>query len=152
VKKRAYLILFFILTSLDLATKYWALNQSHSPWVITSFLEFTFSLNCGIAFGFLSTCTWLGQGLLGMLALFICGYLIKYHTSSTSQRIATAFIVSGAIGNVISRLIHKGVIDFISLHYQNIYWPTFNLADTWIFIGACLLILFQSIEKKHKPH
>ena len=151
MKKYPYIVLFFVLTGLDLVTKYWAFHQPHTPWVIAPFLKFTFSINCGIAFGFLSTCTWLGQGLLGLLALIICGYLVQHYFTSALQRTATVFIVSGAIGNIISRLFYQGVIDFISLHYQNFYWPTFNLADTWVFIGACLLIFFHPPEKKTKP-
>lgn len=143
-----HIIVFCCLTGIDLASKYWALYQLQSSWVITSWLQFTFSLNCGIAFGLLSSCTLLGQMMLGCMAIGICIYLIQYHTQSMSQKIATTFIISGAMGNVISRALYQGVIDFIGLHYQNLYWPTFNLADTWICIGICLLILSSPTPNK----
>lgn len=141
-----YLLTLLVLTALDLGTKYWALQQLHTPWIFTSFFQFTFSTNCGIAFGFFSSCTMNGQILLATSALMICIYLIKHHTHSTCSSMASTMIISGAIGNVISRVLHQAVIDFISLHYQSYYWPTFNLADIFICLGTLTLLLCQKIK------
>ncbi|MBT3512521.1 MAG: signal peptidase II, partial [Nitrosomonadales bacterium] len=59
-------------------------------------------------------------------------------------------ILGGAIGNLIDRLLHGYVIDFISLHMDNIfYWPAFNVADSSITIGAAFIIFDSFIKKKH---
>ncbi|MDC1281800.1 signal peptidase II, partial [Methylophilaceae bacterium] len=59
-------------------------------------------------------------------------------------------ILGGAIGNLIDRLLHGYVIDFVSLHRDNIfYWPAFNVADSTITIGAAFIIFDSFIKKKH---
>ena len=54
------------------------------------------------------------------------------------------FILAGAIGNLIDRIVHGYVIDFIDVYYQQYHWPAFNVADSAITIGAILLI-FESL-------
>jgi signal peptidase II len=65
--------------------------------------------------------------------------------------IAFSLIVGGAIGNAFDRLVYGYVIDFLVLYYQDWYWPTFNVADSAICIGAVLLIIdmFKNKEEKH---
>ena len=57
------------------------------------------------------------------------------------MNLASALIIGGALGNVIDRLIHGHVIDFIQVYYQHYYWPAFNLADSAICLGAALMVL-----------
>jgi signal peptidase II len=52
-----------------------------------------------------------------------------------------SLILGGAIGNVIDRLVFGHVIDFVQLHYQDWYWPAFNVADSAISVGVVLLIV-----------
>ena len=58
-----------------------------------------------------------------------------------------SMIIGGAIGNLIDRVLYGAVVDFIDLHYQNLHWYVFNIADIYISIGCILLILFE-IKKK----
>ena len=56
-------------------------------------------------------------------------------------RIGLTLILSGAIGNLMDRVVHKEVIDFIDFYYQKFHWPAFNVADSCITIGVALMIL-----------
>ena len=60
-------------------------------------------------------------------------------------------IIGGAIGNLIDRVLYGAVVDFIDLHYLNLHWYVFNIADIYISIGCILLILFE-IKKKLTNH
>ena len=64
-------------------------------------------------------------------------------TDSTQKLLPAAFalILGGAIGNVYDRLHYGYVIDFLDVYYQHWHWPTFNIADSAIFVGAVLLIV-----------
>ena len=62
-----------------------------------------------------------------------------------------SIIIGGAIGNLIDRVLYGAVVDFIDLHYQNLHWYVFNIADIYISIGCILLILFE-IKKKLIKH
>jgi signal peptidase II len=59
-------------------------------------------------------------------------------------------ILSGAIGNLIDRAVFGFVIDFINLHYQDFYWPVFNVADIAITLGVMLLLLVDLKQEKSK--
>ena len=61
---------------------------------------------------------------------------------------AYSLVIGGALGNLIDRVYHGMVIDFIQWHYQNYYWPFFNLADSAISGGIFLLILFSFQKQK----
>ena len=56
-------------------------------------------------------------------------------------------IIAGAIGNLIDRVLYGAVIDFLDVHYQNLHWYVFNIADIYISIGCILLILFETKKK-----
>jgi signal peptidase II len=62
--------------------------------------------------------------------------------------IALSMILGGALGNLIDRLWHGHVIDFIQVYYDRWYWPSFNIADSAITIGAALLILHGLIGER----
>ena len=64
------------------------------------------------------------------------------------EKIAYFMILIGAIGNILDRLINSYVVDFISLHYKNFYWPAFNLADIYITLGIIMLISSFFMESK----
>ncbi len=79
--------------------------------------------------------------------------ILFYKTKPLNQLIPLALIVSGALGNVLDRIIRGYVVDYILWHYKDIYyWPTFNLADTYTVCGATLLVIvilfFTKEEKK----
>jgi signal peptidase II len=94
---------------------------------------------------------------LVVLAVMVGYYAYEYIYRKNRSMIfsaAMALIVSGAVGNIIDRLIsHRpGVVDFISIGIDGVYrWPTFNVADSCIVAGAALLIIvFYREEKRHR--
>ena len=65
------------------------------------------------------------------------------------EKLGYAFILAGALGNILDRAINGFVIDFIYIHYKDFYWPAFNFADIYISIGV-LIILLQIINDLRK--
>jgi signal peptidase II len=75
------------------------------------------------------------------LAIVVMSYLIQKHRTEKLFCLSLALVIGGAAGNVYDRLTLGYVVDFISLHYQDLYWPAFNVADSAICLGVGLLIL-----------
>jgi signal peptidase II len=100
--------------------------------------------NTGAAFSFLAGAAgwqrWFFIGLGVAAALFIV-WMLRSHAGQRLFSWALALILGGAIGNVIDRLLHGYVVDFIQVHYANAYFPSFNVADSAITVGAALLIV-----------
>jgi signal peptidase II len=118
--------------------------------VVTSFFNLVRVHNTGAAFSFLAGATgwqrWLFVGLGTAAALFIV-WMLKRHGGQRLFGWALALILGGAIGNVIDRLLHGYVIDFVQLHWRSAYYfPSFNVADSAITAGAALLILDELIR------
>jgi signal peptidase II len=117
------------------------LGDSHT---VTSFFNIVRVHNAGAAFSFLAGASgwqrWFFVGLGIVAALFIV-WMLSRHGAQRLFACALALILGGAIGNVIDRLWHGHVVDFIQVHYQRSYFPAFNVADSAITVGAILLIL-----------
>ena len=115
------------------------------------FLEFTHQRNPGAAFSFLADASgwqrWFFIGLAGVVSVGILVWLQQINPRR--QRllaVGLALILGGAIGNVIDRMRHGFVIDFIHVHWQDWSFPAFNVADSSITIGAALLIIDALLE------
>jgi signal peptidase II len=119
---------------------------------VTSFLNWTLVYNPGAAFSFLAQAggwqRWFFTGI-GLIAAAIMIWLIKKNTSQTLFCLAMSLVLSGAIGNVIDRILYGAVVDFVDLHYAGWHWPAFNIADSAITIGVILLIL-DEIKRVNK--
>jgi signal peptidase II len=117
------------------------LGGSHT---VTSFFNIVRWHNTGAAFSFLAGAAgwqrWFFVGLGTAAALFIV-WMLSRHGGQRLFALALALILGGAIGNVIDRVLHGYVIDFIQVHYGKAYFPSFNVADSAITLGAVLLIL-----------
>jgi signal peptidase II len=111
---------------------------------ITPFFDIVRAHNRGAAFSFLNDASgwqrWFFVGLGIAAAIFIV-WMLKRHGGQRLFGWALALILGGALGNVIDRLLHGHVIDFIQVHWQGAYFPSFNVADSAISIGAALLVL-----------
>jgi len=110
---------------------------------VTSFFNVVRVHNTGAAFSFLAGAAgwqrWFFVGL-GLMATGFIGVMLKRHGQQTVFSLALSLILGGALGNVIDRLIHGYVVDFIQLHWDGWYFPSFNVADSAITVGAILLI------------
>lgn len=112
---------------------------------ITPFFNLVYVRNYGAAFSFLYDAGGWQRYFLSAVAFVVSIMLLWWMKRAGSQErlmtIAFAFILGGAIGNLIDRLTLGYVVDFLDFHYANAHWPAFNVADSSIFIGACLLII-----------
>jgi signal peptidase II len=112
---------------------------------ITPWFDIVHAHNLGAAFSFLDHPygwqRWLFTGLGIAAAIFIV-WMLRRHGQQTLFALALSLIMGGALGNVIDRLWHGYVIDFIQVHWHRAwYFPAFNLADSAITLGAAFLIL-----------
>jgi len=130
----------------DQATKYLAMQYLvHSEIAIAPFLNLSLAFNTGAAFSFLSGAGgW--QNLFFVLVAFVVSVVILFMfrrlgANDTQVAVALMLVLGGAAGNVIDRVHYGYVVDFIDIYYRAWHWPTFNLADSAITLGAILLIL-----------
>lgn len=150
-----WLWLSLLVFVLDLWTKDYAVSHLTyaQPVQVTSFFNWTLMHNYGAAFSLLDNAQMVWQLiLLSVIAFIVSVFSIvwlsrmpcKKHSLLASS---LALIVGGALGNFIDRIMNGYVIDFISIHYHNWYWPTFNVADMSICVGAFLFVL-ASLTKR----
>ena len=116
---------------------------------VTSFFNVVRVHNAGAAFSFLAGASgwqrWFFVGL-GTLATGFIVWMLRNHGGQRMFSWALSLILGGAIGNVIDRLLHGHVIDFIQLHAAGWYFPSFNIADSAITVGAVLLIVDELLR------
>lgn len=127
---------------IDHAAKYWAetrLQGSPPIPIIPGLLRFDYAENTGAAFSLLAGKT----GLLGFISFVASVALFFFWRSLPAGerwgRVAVALIFSGAIGNLIDRVFRGFVVDFIDAYWGQHHWPTFNIADSCICVGAAIL-------------
>jgi signal peptidase II len=130
----------------DQITKHLALQHLSAGDVpVTSFFRFALAFNTGAAFSFLADAGgWQNYFFVGV-AVVVSGIILamfrKLESKDMQLAVALMLVLGGAIGNVIDRLRFGYVVDFIDVYYRHWHWPTFNIADSAISIGAVLLIL-----------
>ena len=117
---------------------------SYSVNVVEGFFNLTHVRNSGVAFGIFSEQnSQLKPYLLIFVSIIaIIAILVIFHQTGKEKRLVQGGLVlvfSGAIGNLIDRVLHKEVIDFIDIFFNNRHWPAFNVADACITIGVMLL-------------
>jgi signal peptidase II len=122
------------------------LNDSRA---LTSWFNLVRVHNAGAAFSFLAGASgwqrWFFVGL-GTLASAFIVWMLKKHPGQKLFCFAVTMIMGGAVGNVVDRLLHGYVVDFIQVHYGGWYFPAFNLADSAITLGAICLILDELLR------
>ncbi|KEH94731.1 signal peptidase II [Clostridium massiliodielmoense] len=137
---------------LDRITKLWALKQLSNGCeieVIKNFFSFNYLENRGAAFGIFQGKTALLVSVTLVVMIGVIYYFIKYKPTSKFIRLGIALIVSGALGNLYDRIFYKYVVDFILIHYKNVYYyPTFNIADILVVVGTIMLAIFLLREGK----
>jgi signal peptidase II len=123
-----------------------ALNEAHR---VNAVLDIVCAHNTGAAFSFLAGASgwqrWFFIALGTLAAAFIV-WMLARHGGQRLFGWALALILGGAIGNVIDRILHGYVVDFIQVHWHASYFPSFNVADSAISIGAALLILDELLR------
>jgi signal peptidase II len=165
-----WFLLILVLIGLDQFSKQLALSylQLHQPQPLLPLLNLSLVYNPGAAFSLLSQAggwqRWFFLGLSLSISLVLILWLTRLKEEEKWTRVALSLILAGAIGNLIDRALHGHVIDFIDFYYptthgclplfvasgQNCHWPTFNIADSAISVGAACLLLGLFFETRQK--
>ena len=116
---------------------------------VASFFNLVRVHNSGAAFSFLAGASgwqrWFFT-VVGLVAVAFILWLLKSHAGQKLFSFAMACLLGGALGNVVDRLLHGYVIDFLDFHYGTWHFPAFNLADSAITLGAACLILDELLR------
>lgn len=145
-KMRALGLLFsLILIGLDQLSKAQIrtfLESVNGQAEILPFFNLVSVWNYGISFGMFKAGSPLGAYLLIGVALVITGFFLVWllRAKRVFQVIACAFVIGGALGNVIDRAIYGAVFDFLDVHGFGYHWPAFNIADSAVFIGIAMIV------------
>ena len=112
---------------------------------VLPFFNLTYVHNPGAAFSFLADQggwqRWFFTAIAGVVSIFLVVWMAKTPKQDKLIAISFALILSGAVGNLIDRMMFGYVIDFLDFYVGNKHWPAFNVADSAIFVGAGLMIL-----------
>ena len=153
--RAGYLLAAFGIYLVDQASKAWAvraLRFGQEQTIISGVLDFIYTENPGIAFGQLQEGGAFGRWFFVLLAIAAAIAVFYYfmRTPRNDDRVlgACALLLAGIVGNLTDRARLGYVIDFIVLHAGNYHWPTFNVADASITIGAVLLAYDMIFGKK----
>jgi signal peptidase II len=146
---------------LDRVTK-GVINAHVSVWdgisAIPGLLNIVHTENPGIAFGLLADIVnpWRDVLLIGFsiaVLAIISAVLLRVASGPHAGvlRMGLALVMGGALGNLFDRIVHGTVTDFVELHVGEHYFPAFNVADSAITVGACLLLLDLWYSRERKP-
>jgi len=146
-----WLALALIILIADQFTKvliigYYRLGDSTYVW---PFFNVVRAHNTGAAFSFLASSSgwqrWLFTGI-GVAATVFIVWMLRSHAQQRLFAFSLACILGGAVGNVVDRMLHGYVVDFLQFHWAGWYFPAFNIADSAITIGAIGLILDELLR------
>jgi signal peptidase II len=154
---RTLAVVVTVIVALDRLTKVWiqsTMRLHESITILPGLFNLTYIRNPGAAFGILSD---LGEGIrltfLISTSVLAVGLLVfLFHNAPMNGRLlpwAILLILGGAVGNFIDRVRYGEVVDFLDFYFRSYHWPAFNLADSCITIGVCLLILHYL--RSHEP-
>lgn len=146
----AIILAFFI----DQFSKFWIDTEvvtTHHV-VCNDYFNLVKVWNTGVSFSMFNN-----QGIIGVIALSGVSLLVSaflfywmYHEKNRLKIVALGLIIGGALGNVADRIRFGAVMDFLDFHYEANHWPAFNMADTFICVGAFVLIMMELFNKRKK--
>jgi signal peptidase II len=150
----AWLWLSLGVIALDQATKFLATRflELYERVEVLPVLDFTLLHNTGAAFSLLAGASgwqrWFFIGLAAVVSVLLLVWIWRTPRGEKLLPLALSLVLGGALGNVIDRIAHGYVVDFIHAHWGASYFPAFNIADSAITIGAGLLILDAFRERR----
>ena len=149
-----YWLLAILIVITDQISKYAVLRHfqfAERRIVLPDFFDLTLVYNTGAAFSFLAGAGGWQKYFFILLALIISLWLAKGIVGQELGgfgRWGAAMVIGGAHGNLIDRFIHGHVIDFLLFYWKNWHYPAFNVADSFICIGAALLVIDNFKHKR----
>lgn len=117
--------------------------QERGRVTVTPFMDLVFVKNEGISYGLFTQGSMAGQYALAAFAVVASALMAVWLAKGVNNRLlawGVGFIIGGAIGNAIDRILLGGVADFFSLHAFGFYWYVFNIADVAIVVGVAALL------------
>lgn len=130
---------------LDQWSKHWALGaiDPYTSQEIAPFFNLVLVWNRGISFGILSEHGELARWLLAVMTSLILLVLLAWLRKIVLPHVALAvgLVIGGAAGNLVDRLRHGAVVDFLDFYIGNFHWPAFNVADSAICVGVTILVV-----------
>lgn len=156
-ENKFFIFIIFIITVLDQVTKQIVLHFfQETPALVVKVLPFfnlAFVVNKGVSFGMFNSLyngRYIISGVVILIILFL--FYLLFMEENKYLKYAYSLIIGGAVGNTVDRLFYGGVIDFLDFHVKSYHWPAFNLADSVIFIGVFVMLLFEFLysKKMHK--
>ncbi|MFP3014300.1 MAG: signal peptidase II [Arsenophonus sp.] len=154
---RFYLLLLtIVILILDFGSKQLILNnfKLYESVQLITYFNLYYVQNTGVAFSFMADISEWNRWFFSFISIIICIVLIfimyRQNINKKLINISYSFVIGGALGNISDRLIHGFVVDFIDFHVGIYHWPTFNIADMSICVGALLIVLdsFINTDKK----
>lgn len=145
-----WLVLTALVILADQLTKIWAQSSLtlYNPHELLGVFNLTLAYNHGAAFSFLAGAggwqRWFLAALALVASIVMLVWLYRLKPQEKLQAAALALILGGALGNLVDRLQHGYVIDFLDFHWKTSHFPAFNLADSAITLGA-ILIIFEML-------
>jgi len=151
LNKKKYILIFSLIIIADQISKLWIQSQFKTdPFkVITVFRDFfvlRYVENKGAVWGIFSQTSNnlipIAITLLSLIALIsVLYFFLKIQSTCALELTSLSFVIGGALGNFIDRVYQGYVVDFLDVFIKTHHWPTFNIADSFISIGVCLLII-----------
>ena len=142
---------------LDQLSKGWITNHFifGESLTVLSVFDLVLAHNTGAAFSFLSDAggmqRWLFSGIAIVASVWIV-MLLRKHATQTLFALSLSLILGGALGNLIDRIAYGYVVDFLHFHWDEHYFPAFNIADSAITCGALLMILDSLKTQQNAGH
>jgi signal peptidase II len=150
-----WLVLAALVIVLDQTTKAWILTAFHvgESVVVTPFFNLVLLFNPGASFSFLADAGGWQRWFFTALALTISAWLVtmlRRHGTGRLLPLALALILGGALGNVIDRARFGAVADFLHFHWNEHFFPAFNVADSSITVGVALMLWHELFGKDRR--
>ena len=156
MKKNIYfLMLLILIIFIDQFTKIkiYSYMLSHSEEIrLLPFLNLTFLLNSGVAFGIFKNLGQVIPHIFSFIGIVLGSGLLIWAFLTKKHYFAMTLISAGALGNAIDRIKLGAVIDFIDLYWKDMHWPAFNIADISICIGACIFLYSELNNNKKERY
>lgn len=150
-----YMLVAIVIVALDQWTKFLASSQLTygMPVEVLPVFNLTLQHNAGAAFSFLSDAggwqRWFFSAISLIVSIVLVVWIYRLQSHQRLLVISLTLILGGAIGNLWDRVLLGYVVDFIQLHYEQHRFPTFNIADSAITLGAILMILDMFVNAEN---
>lgn len=136
-------VLVIVADQISKALVFGYLAEKHAAVHVTDFFNLVGAWNTGVSFSMFDNLGGYGVYVLSGFSLVVVCILVYWliRENSRLMQLALGFVIGGALGNVIDRLRVGAVFDFLDVHINEHHWPAFNVADSFICVGAILIIV-----------